>query len=272
LYTGFATPGYNGGIALKSALFDLRLYNRTGPRDDFVHNEATVPEYVLLAAETGGFEFDIGQHAGYASFGDVVIARPDTLFKRKATGEITYHVFYFKPEPSVGDIPSGKISLSDVHRLSSTYAYLRNIYNEHKYDCASQLLTHHLLSDLLHMCGLETRSIERRKRASDPIIQKAAGLIHHHLFDDTNMKTIADEVNMKPSEMTRRFRVVFGITPVEYAIRLRLNEVKRLLCETNDTLETIAANCGYVNGSYLSRIFHSKVGLTPSAFRNKHQV
>jgi AraC family transcriptional regulator len=57
-----------------------------------------------------------------------------------------------------------------------------------------------------------------------------------------------------------------------FATQLRLDEAKKLLLETNKTLEEIVSLCGYENGSYLSRVFSSKVRINASEFRKNNQV
>jgi transcriptional regulator GlxA family with amidase domain len=86
------------------------------------------------------------------------------------------------------------------------------------------------------------------------------------------MKRIADNLGLKPSDLTRRFRLEYGVAPIEYATNLRLEEAKKLLLETDYTLDTIASLCGYENGSYLGRVFRSKVGINPSDFRRNNPI
>ncbi|MFE5318524.1 helix-turn-helix domain-containing protein [Paenibacillus sp. NPDC056579] len=52
----------------------------------------------------------------------------------------------------------------------------------------------------------------------------------------------------------------------------RGQKVKKLLLETNYTLDAIASMCGYENGSYLSRVFRSKMGMNASEFRKNNQI
>ena len=110
------------------------------------------------------------------------------------------------------------------------------------------------------------------KDSSDPLMQLAAGYMHRHLFKDMSMKQIAEKLGIGQSQLTRRFCAAYGATPVEYVTRLRLEEAKRLLLETDETLDGIACRCGFENGSYLSRVFSAKTGMAPSLFRHNYRI
>jgi AraC-like DNA-binding protein len=253
---------------------NLQTYTCAGPQPGFMKAEESLPLYVLIGVESGSFDFGIGQQTGRASFGDLVLAPPDEVFRRKSLGEIAFHVFYFSPPAEatfLDKLPIGKISVTDVSRLSSTYANLRKSWRDFGANTRRFDLTGHLLMDLLYMCELERQYASSRTKTSDPLMQRAAGRIHRQLFGELNMQGIASELGIKPSELTRRFRLAYGVAPVEYATRLRLAEVKRLLRETTETLDAIACRCGYDSGTYLSRVFRAKLGVTPSAFRHYNQ-
>lgn len=248
----------------------------TGPRSSFMYPESSHHTYTLLGVEAGSFEFEIMEQSGRAAFGDLVLCPPNTLFKRKTETDITFHVIYFHwamKEPAMpGRLPIGKVTIRDTERLLSTYAYLRKLQRKFRRMPPANTMTIPLLLDLLFLCEMERDFTVPGKDTSDPIMQLAAGHIHRHLFEEVNLKQIADKLGISQSQLTRRFQAAYGSTPVEYITRLRLEEVKRLLLETYDTLETIAYKCGFESGSYLSRVFSAKLGTTPSAFRQHYRI
>lgn len=257
--------------------FRLESYVYAGPQPGFLKFEESYDRYFLLGVETGTFDYRVGEELeGRASFGDLVYTPPGTIFQRKSLGEITFHVLEFNivkdAEGPDLPIPIGKVSVSDRSRLSSTYSYLRNVWRDRKETSHESPLAGHLLAELLHLCELERQYTLLQKKSFDPLMQQAAGHLHRHLFDGITMLDVASKIGIKPSELTRRFRLEYGVTPIEYTTKMRLEEAKRLLRETNDTLEAIAVHCGYDNGAYLSRVFHAKIGLTPSEFRRNHQI
>jgi AraC-like DNA-binding protein len=264
------------GWVVLNRMFQVNSYTCAGPQPGFIKPEETVQNYVLLGVEAGTFDYGVGEMSGRASFGDLVVSPPGTVFRRRSLGEISFHVFQFTAlagsDDTLPEPPAGKVSIGDVNRLSSTYSYLRKSWHEYGGASGMTHFTGHMLMDLLYMCEQERKNTLNRKKTTDPLMQQAAGYIHRHLFGEISMRHIAAQLGIKPSELSRRFRLAYGCVPVEYATRLRLEEAKRLLRETNDTLEAIASRCGYENGAYLCRVFRAKIGITPSAFRNDHQI
>ena len=245
----------------------------TGPRPNFMFPESTHETYTMIAVESGSFDFEIADQRGTAAFGDLVFCPPNTLFKREAKEDIAFHVFYFHYHPDTEwplTIPFGKVNIRDTERLLSTYAYLRKLVR--KFGRSSTRLSGFLLSDLLFLCEMEKEFGRTEKDSVDPIMQLAAGYIHRHLFADLQLKQIAEKLGIGQSQLTRRFQAAYGTTPMEYVMRMRLEEVKRRLLETNETLEAIAIDCGFESGSYLSRVFRAKIGMTPSAFRKNYRI
>lgn len=256
--------------------FEMKGYVYAGPQPGFIMPEDTYDHYVMIAMEVGSFDYEVGEERGSAAFGDIVFCPPGTPFKRRAHGEVVFHIIHFtlNPEGSEPDerVPVGKVSISDTTRLSSTYSYMRNFQDRPGFNAPIPKVSHHLVSDLLFLCEMERQLALRSKKTIDPLMQQAAGYIHRHMFGEINMRSIASMLGIKQPQLTRRFQEAYGVGPVEYVTGLRLEEAKRLLMNSDDTLESIAERCGYESGSYFSRVFRAKVGLNPSVFRHNYRM
>lgn len=67
----------------------------------------------------------------------------------------------------------------------------------------------------------------------------------------------------------RRFKTATGMSPLDYIHTVRLEEAKQWL-ETSDLpVEAVAAEIGYEDASFFSRMFKRKVGLTPAQYRKR---
>jgi AraC family transcriptional regulator len=60
-----------------------------------------------------------------------------------------------------------------------------------------------------------------------------------------------------------------GFSPSRYQIDLRMNEARRLLRETNESIVNIALDVGYSNPSHFAKLFRRENGLTPSKYRRE---
>jgi two-component system response regulator YesN len=54
---------------------------------------------------------------------------------------------------------------------------------------------------------------------------------------------------------------------MEYIMKVRIQNAKYLLIQTNKDIGDIAADVGYTDLKYFSKLFKKKTGLNPSEFR-----
>ena len=67
----------------------------------------------------------------------------------------------------------------------------------------------------------------------------------------------------------RRFRGATGSSPMDWLRRERMNQAKRRLSESKDSVRDIAAQLGYGDPFYFSRDFKKLVGLSPRHYRQR---
>lgn len=91
--------------------------------------------------------------------------------------------------------------------------------------------------------------------------------LHDRFASPLQMPELAARVGCSESAFFRRFRKLAGCTPVQYLTRLRLNQAKVYLANTDFTLATIAGLCGFRDPYYLSKTFRKNLGFSPDTFR-----
>lgn len=63
-------------------------------------------------------------------------------------------------------------------------------------------------------------------------------------------------------------RRLFGATPYNYILQLKMNETIRLLSYSNLTISEIAHETGYNDVAYFTRAFSKYFDISPGRFRN----
>lgn len=84
--------------------------------------------------------------------------------------------------------------------------------------------------------------------------------------------TVDDVLKTNPMarrSLERKFRKLFGCTVIEQIRQIRVNHVRRLLAETDQSITQISSQCGFSSYNYLNRVFKSTTGLSPSQFRDQ---
>ena len=95
-------------------------------------------------------------------------------------------------------------------------------------------------------------------------------VIHEHLGEaDFHVEQLATEMELGRSHLYNRTKQVTGLSPSDLLRNVRLNEVARLLVETDLPIEEIFRQCGFTNGTKFYRFFKESFGMTPSRYRKK---
>lgn len=71
------------------------------------------------------------------------------------------------------------------------------------------------------------------------------------------------------SHFMKFFKNIMGCSFIDYLNDYRLSMASRMLVSSEDTVLSVAADCGYYNLSYFNRLFKRKYKLTPSEFRKR---
>jgi len=103
----------------------------------------------------------------------------------------------------------------------------------------------------------------------DKNIEKALDFISQNFQTDLSVESIADYIGLNASYFSRVFKNVTGKTVLEYITLKRLEVSKKLLQETNLTINQIAQNVGYNNVHSFLRFFKKYEGITPGDYRHK---
>jgi len=94
--------------------------------------------------------------------------------------------------------------------------------------------------------------------------------IHKHFGQNLEMKKLAQLAGVSQSQFERRFNRIFGTTPYEYLLRVRITAARSLLETTERTIADIACETGFYDHSHFTRTFKRVVGLSPGRYRKHH--
>jgi len=78
---------------------------------------------------------------------------------------------------------------------------------------------------------------------------------------------LAAQAGLSAYQFEQRIRKLFQLTPGQLIQKTRMEAAVKRLRETNDSVATIALDCGYSDQSAFTRQFRQTVGLSPSEYR-----
>jgi len=107
--------------------------------------------------------------------------------------------------------------------------------------------------------------------SSVPTIRKAQEWALAHLSEDLSVRTLAGHVGMSERNFRRLFADELRETPRQYVERIRLDEAKRQMEDTDLPTQTVAKQCGFGTVYNLRRAFVRHLGVTPQWYRARFQ-
>jgi AraC-like DNA-binding protein len=102
-------------------------------------------------------------------------------------------------------------------------------------------------------------------------IELAISRIQNEFMRPLDMKLLAREMGVSYSWFRSTFTAHTGLSPHQYLLELRFIRARNLLDETEFSVKEIAAQTGFVDEHYFSRLFRRKLGLSPSQWRHRRR-
>jgi AraC family transcriptional regulator len=98
-------------------------------------------------------------------------------------------------------------------------------------------------------------------------VERARCYIHANASRSITLDEVAAQAALSRFHLTRSFAEVFGLPPLSYHRRLRLDAAARLLCDEGVSATELAERLGYASLSAFTRAFRQNFGVPPSLAR-----
>ncbi len=138
-----------------------------------------------------------------------------------------------------------------------------------------------MLDRLLHGKGtppepflVAPRSIVERQSTDvvaidDPDVAAAVRYIRTRAHEQINVKNVLGAVAVCRKTIDVRFMKFLGRTPAEEIRRVRVEQAKRLLADTDLPISAVAKTAGFTGQEAFSVFFRREAGLTPTEYRRQ---
>lgn len=95
------------------------------------------------------------------------------------------------------------------------------------------------------------------------------GFLNREFGKHITSEDILKRIPMSRSTLNRNFSKAFGMTPMRYLNKVRLDHAAELLVSSNLSISEIARRSGFEDSNYFTRTFRQKFGTTPGQWRKK---
>lgn len=133
--------------------------------------------------------------------------------------------------------------------------------NEKRDAYASMLLIKVLSRLLVESDHEQTLYVENK------YVKHAMEIIETHFSEPLKLATIADELHINSSYLSRLFSSETGTTFSSCVTHVRINHAKEMLRTTELSVEEIGDQCGFCNSSHFIKCFHANEAMTPMQYR-----
>jgi len=114
----------------------------------------------------------------------------------------------------------------------------------------------------------------RKKIAREENYKRVAAVrdwMEDHFSAEASLKQLASSAALDPQHFLRLFTQLYEKTPRQYIIERRIEEARRLLTNTEMTIENICYQIGWQSVPTFTLMFKRKTGVTPSRFRARRR-
>jgi transcriptional regulator GlxA family with amidase domain len=101
-------------------------------------------------------------------------------------------------------------------------------------------------------------------------IGRSIAYMVEHLNQPLQVSTLAAQASVSTSHFFALFKRQMGTAPIDFFIRLRMNHARELLDSTRSSIKEIAAEMGYDDPFYFSRVFKSVHQVAPAEYRRRN--
>lgn len=118
--------------------------------------------------------------------------------------------------------------------------------------------------------------IERLNRNTCGVIDgsrmvRVVDYIEANLEAPLKLAELAALSGLSDFHFSRTFKRSSGHSPHQFVILRRLERVKRLLVQTEQSVTEIAHACGFASSQHLATVFRRRVGVSPTAYRRERR-
>lgn len=102
------------------------------------------------------------------------------------------------------------------------------------------------------------------------LIRRIKTYIKEHIKEDLTGASIAETFHYSPAYLSKIFKQHGKEKLSAYIMEQKLQEAKRMLLETDRSVQDIAAELGYLSPQAFARAFRRELGITPQEYRREY--
>ncbi|MBW3695176.1 AraC family transcriptional regulator [Vibrio sp. T187] len=108
--------------------------------------------------------------------------------------------------------------------------------------------------------------VEKHTQVCTKTSYLARDFIHDNFMASPSLSELEQIANCSKFQLIKSFKSIFGVTPHQYLILIKVKHAKTLLAQGESCIDTALA-CGFYDQSHFNRNFKKAFGISPSNFQ-----
>lgn len=241
---------------------------------------AGVDQAIFIYCTKGAGWCELGGRYHAVSPGDLLVVPPEVAHVYGAEEEAepwSIHWFHakggllqaFLRELDIA-VESPVVRIGDDPQLLVLFEELLDVV-AHGYTTLQLLYASQVLAHLIAVMIRDHRGAPREHPGTQQKIAHTVVYMKQHLSRSLQLDALAALANLSRSRYADLFKQQTGYAPIDYFIRLRMHRACQLLDTTDLSIKAVAAELGYEDPLYFTRVFRAVVEMTPTEYRRLHK-
>lgn len=190
--------------------------------------------------------------------------------------KVTLNPDFIRPVPDY--IPKGVLH-GTIKRPAHVYALFLRLYHRMNFGTRDERASCRgvFLELLIELLGRDTHylSLSSQVSTDNHLAYKIQEMLHGVLDSppkrNLTLASLLAKTGYSYPYLSRLFRKKFGISPLAYLNKIRMDRAKSLLADTLLPINEISREVGMDNAAYFARLFARDSGCSPSEYREQNQ-
>lgn len=103
-------------------------------------------------------------------------------------------------------------------------------------------------------------------------IANCVNFINKNIYENITLNDLSEMIDLSPKYLSVLFKKEVGMTISKYIQKAKIEEAKKLLSYSSNTILDISSLLNFTDQSYFTKIFKKYVGVTPKVYRETHYL